>query len=181
MKNKLSNILFALLCAVLLLAAVGLGAVRGWSSDRAEVLSALTREGEMRTQLEYRGMDAANLAVVAARHLPADHADLLALRQAADVLLSDTEDADAILAADAAITRIARQFSQELPLLPSMQASSRDQAYVTMLTGTLGKRDGLTHTYTLLVEDFNAGLSGSLTGKIAMLLGVKPLPVPEED
>lgn len=181
MKNKLSNVLFALLCAGILLAALGIGAVRGWSADRTEVLAALTRGGEMRMQLEYRGMDAANLAVVAARHLPADDADLTALRQASSVLLSDTEDAEAILAADAAITRIALDFAQELPLLPSIQASSRDQAYVTSLTGALGKKNGLTHSYTLLVEDFNRKLATSLTGKVAMLLGVSPLPVPAED
>ena len=181
MKNKLSNILFALLCLALLLAAVCLGAVRGWSADRAEVIAALTQDGEMHTQLEYRGMDAANLAVVAARHLPADDDDLMALRQASDTLLSGTGNADAILSADAAITRIALQFAQELPLLPSMQTSNRDQAYLTQLTSSLGKRDGLTHTYLLRVEEFNDGLSGSLTGKLAMLLGVKPLPLPEEN
>lgn len=181
MKNKLSNIPFALLCAVILLAALGIGAVRGWSADRAEVLAALTQEGEMRTQLEYRGMDAANLAVVAARHLPADDADLIALRNASAVLLSGTEDPEAILSADAVITRIALQFAQELPLLPSMQASSRDQAYVTMLTSALGRKNGLTHSYTLLVEDFNTKLTTSLTGRVAMLLGVDPLPVPEDN
>lgn len=181
MKISLKNILFALLCVALLGVALCSGAVRGWSADRDEVLAALTSDGSMRTQLEYRGMDAANLAVVAARHLPADHADLVALRQASQTLLSGTQDVTTLLEADAIITDVAFRFASELPLMASVQASERDQAYITLLTSSLGKKSSLTHSYTLLVEDFNQQLTTSLTGKLAMLLGVDPLPAPAAD
>lgn len=176
MKNKLSNILFILLCIVLLAASLCMGAVRGWRKERNEVLSAMAGGGELRTQLEYRGMDAANLAVVAGRHLPADHADLLALRQASAVLLSDTDDVQAILDADAIITAIARAFAEELPALPSLQDSVRDQAYIRTLTGALGTEHSLSVTYAELTADYNHRLSTSLTGMLATLLGVEPLP-----
>lgn len=181
MKITLSNILIALLCAALICAALLVGAVRGWNGEREEALSALTEKGEMRTQLEERGMDAANLSVVAARHLASDNADLLALQAASRTLLSDTQDIQAILQADATITSVALRFSTELPLLPSVQHSSRDQTYISMLTASLGKKSSLTNGYTQLVEDYNHRLSSSIMGRLAMLLGVDPLPVPDAE
>lgn len=178
MKITLNNILFALLCAALLLVAVALGSVRGWNADRQEVLNALAAEGELSTQREHRGMDAANLAVVAARHLPADDADLLALRSASATLMSVTVDVEALQAADAVITDVALRFADTLPLLPTMQASPRDTTYLTMLTASLDRRSSLSHGYTLMVEAFNQELTTSLSGKLAMLLGVDPLPLP---
>lgn len=175
MKIRLSTILSIIACLALCAGALCVGAYRGWSAERDSALAALTAGGEMRTQLENRGMDAANLAVVAARHLAADDAELTALRKASSTLLSGTEDAEIILQADAVITDVALRFSQELPALPSVQQSSRDKTYVTMLTSLLGKKSGLTHTYTLLVEDYNQRLESSLTGRLAMLLGVSPL------
>ncbi len=176
MKKMLSNLPFALLCIALLAVALCVGAVRGWSIDRNEVLSALTGDGSLHTQLEYRAMDAANLAVVAARHLQEDDADLVALRNASQTLLSGTQDAQAILTADAIITDVAFRFAETLPQLPSVQASERDQTYLSMLTAALGKKSSLSHTWTLLVEDFNQRLTTSLTGRLAMLFGVDPLP-----
>lgn len=180
MKTILSKILIVLLCVALVGAALCIGVVRGWNAERARALSALTSEGSMRTQLEYRGMDAANLAVVAARHLPADDTDLLALRSASDTLLSSTEDLDTIMAADAVITEVALHFAETLPQLPSVQASSRDRTYVDMLASALGKKSSLTHSYTLMVEDFNERLTTSPLGRLAMLLGVDPLPTLDE-
>lgn len=175
MKISLNNILFALLCAALLCVALGLGSVRGWSADRQEILDVFGPEGDMHARMETRGMDAANLAVVAARHLPADDADLLALKAASQTLLSGTEDIDALLDADAAITEIALRFAENL--LPSIQDSRRDAAYLTTLTTALDRRSSLTHTYAQMVEDFNQQLTTSLSGKLAMLLGVDPLPL----
>lgn len=176
MKIKLSNILFVLMCIVLLSASVCMGVVRGWSRERSGILSALTENGDLRIQLEYRGMDAANLASVASRHLPADHADLLALLAASGMLLGDYADVHGILVADADVTAIARRFSQELPALASVQASTRDQAYIHTLTELLGNQDDLANSYVLMINDFNQRMSTSPTGRLAMFFGVKLLP-----
>lgn len=178
MKISLSKILFTLLCALLLITALCTGAVRGWSAERNEILSSLTGEGEMRQQLEYRGMDAANLCVVASRHLPEDDADLVALRQASQTLLSGSTDVHVLLAADEQITVIALRFAESLPQLPSVQASGRDKTYIATLTSSLGRKSSLNHSYTLMVEDYNDRLSSSPTGWLARLLGVDPLPLP---
>lgn len=176
MKTNLSTILSAVVCFVLIAAAVSIGAVRGWSSDRNEVLSALTADGGMHELLETRAMDAANLAVVAARHLPGADEDLAALRSASTLMLSGTAAPDQLMLADDTVTDVALRFADELPALASVQASKRDKAYVSILTGTLGKKTGLSHNYELMVQDFNQRLNASLTGKLAMLLGVSPLP-----
>lgn len=176
MKIRLSNILFAALCIALLSASLCIGAVRGWSIERNEILSAMEGSGELRNQFEYRGMDAANLCVVAARHLPEEDADLIALRQASDVLLSTDADAHALLQADADITAIARTFAAILPDLPSVQASARDQMYISTLALALDSRNSLTLTYTEMINDFNQRLAGSPTGQLAMFFGVDPLP-----
>lgn len=176
MKTRINTILGVALCVALVVAAVCIGAYRGWSADRSETLNALTADGEMHALLENRAMDAANLAVVAARHLPADDEDLTALRDASALMLSGKAGTEELMLADDVITGVALRFASELPELSSVQSSKRDKAYVSMLTGTLGKKTGLSHSYTLLVEDFNQRLSSDLTGRLAMLLGVSPLP-----
>ena len=176
MKIRLSTILSVILCIVLVCAAVCIGVVRGWSADREAALTALTADGEMYTQLENRAMDAANLVVVAARHLPENDADLTALRGASRELLSGNAGTEALMRADAVITDVALRFASELSQMDSVMASTRDKAYISMLTSSLGKKSGLAYSYNLLVEDFNARLGGTLSGRLAMLLGVAPLP-----
>lgn len=180
MKNTLSTVLGVIICVVLVAAALCVGTVRGWSADREEALNALTAEGEMYTLLQNRAMDAANLAVVAARHLPADDEDLAALRGASSLMLSGKAGAEELMMADDTLTDVALRLADELPDLASVQASTRDKAYVSMLTASLGKKTGLTHTYTKLVEEFNRKLTTSPTGRLAMLLGVDPLPADDE-
>lgn len=176
MKNRISIILSCVLCAMLIAAAVCIGAYRGWSGEREEALTALTDGGEMYALLETRAMDAANLAVVAARHLPADDEALSALRSASALMLSGAAEPEELMLADNVITETARRFANELPGLSSVQSSKRDRAYVSMLTGTLCKKTGLAQSYAALVEDFNQRMRSSLTGRLAMLLGVSPLP-----
>ncbi len=181
MKISVNSILVILLCIALVCAALCIGAVRGWNEERNQALTALTQEGELHTQLQNRGMDAANLCVVAARHLSADDPDLVALRQASQTLLSGTDDVQVIFSADEQITETALHFAQSLPELESVQGSARDSNYVAMLPSALGRRSSLTHTYTLMVEDFNERLSTSIFGKLATLLGVDPLPALDAD
>ncbi|MBE5796859.1 MAG: hypothetical protein E7327_05700 [Clostridiales bacterium] len=176
MKNKLSTVASILLCILLAAAAVCIGAVRGWSQERSEVLSALEADGEMYTLLENRAMDAANLCVVAARHLPEDDEQLLNLRAASSLMLSGNIAPEQLLLADQTITDTAIRFADELPQLDSVQSSKRDRAYVSMLTGALQKKTSLSYQYGLAVEDFNLRLRSELTGRLAMLLGVAPLP-----
>lgn len=181
MKLNGNTILSILLCAVLVLAALCIGSVRGWSSERADILHTFTQEGEMHTSLQHRGYDAANLAVVAARHLPADDGDLAALREGSRTLLSGTEDMALLLSADDDVTNAAMRLADSLPALSTVQDSPRDQTYISMLTAALSTRSSVRHSYTLLVEDFNQRLEGSLLGRLADLLGVNPLPLPEAE
>ena len=176
MKIKQNSLRTGLVCVALVLLALCIGSVRGWNKERRTILDAFAAEGTLHAQMEYRGMDAANLAVVVARHLPEDNLCILQLQEASQVLLSSAEDAEGILQADKAITDAALYLAETLPESESVKASQRDLAYITLLTDTLGHKSSLSHSYTLVVKDFNTRLSGSLTGWVAKLLGVDPLP-----
>ena len=172
MKQTLTMILSVMLCIVLVIGAVCLGAVRGWRSEREEAAAFLSDTDI----LAERAMDTANLLVVASRHLPAADASLAALRDARQVLTSGSADLEDIIAADSAITAAARELAASLPSLPSVQASARDQAYIDSLTGILGVDSGAEMLYHAEIDAFNQRMSASLTGKLAMFCGVEPLP-----
>ena len=159
----------------LVLAAVALGAYRGWSGERRQALETFTENTALRDYLEERSMDAANLRVVAARHLDREDEDLAALTQVRKTLTDPEATVEELAAADAELTRLAARLQQELPQLASVQQSSRDQAYITTLTRTLLAAQSVTDSYNAQVESFNRRLEASLTGKLAQLLGVQPL------
>lgn len=179
MKGILSTVACVLLALALAVFAVGNGALRGWTDEREQALHTLQGNSDMAALLSTRAMDAANLAVVAARHLSADHPDLLALRKAYAVLTDEASSAAQAAQADAALTLAAANLGQSLPELPSVQADTRDQVYISTLTRALAEGTNAADAYRAAVEDFNRRLNASLTGKLAMLLGVEPLPVQE--
>lgn len=175
MKNTITTVLCVVLVAAMVVAAVGIGAVRGWNSQREEALSALSETGELGASIQVRAMDAANLAVVAARHLN-DDADVATLRSAYNTICGSSNADPAQLAqADDAISTAAASLAQKLTGLASVQASARDKAYISSLTRTLSETTGAAAAYAAMMEDYNTRLTSSPTGKLAMLLGVQPL------
>ncbi|MBQ8654371.1 MAG: hypothetical protein IJ507_05470 [Clostridia bacterium] len=175
MKNTLTTILCLLMAVALAAGAVCIGARRGWAQEREETLSAfLTGEGSVAA--DERAMDAANLAVVAARHLPADDPRLTSLQELRQVLQSRTASAEEKTQADASLTALAAQLAAELPMLESVRNSARDQVYIATLTSTLTQgRDAM--AFAVSAQDFNRRLASSLTGRLAILLGVEPIDV----
>ena len=176
MKQTLMTILSVALCVVLLTGAVCLGAVRGWRSEREAAFATLSDGGSLTEDLAERAMDAANLAVVAARHLPAEDPALAALRDAQRVLQDASASVKEIIAADSALTAVAAELASALPALESVQNSARDQAYVATLTGILSAQTGAAELYRAQIVAFNDRMNASLTGKLAMFCGVEPLP-----
>lgn len=177
MKNTLLNILCGILCAALMISAVCIGAVRGWERERANTLLTLSA-GELSASLEERAMDAANLIVVVSRHLdPADER-LARLKELRTALTSPTASADALVQADAELSALVSALAQELPELASVQASARDQAYVSTLTRTLSETTDLSEAYADIVRDFNNKLINSPTGWVARLFGVSLIELP---
>lgn len=175
MKNTLSTVLCVALAIVLAAGAVMLGAIRGWGGERDKVLHVLTQDAELASTLQNRAMDAANLAVVAARHLPADDSDIAALRQAYAILSDENSTAGELAQADSALTLAAYNLGKTLPEMDSVKESSRDQVYIRTLTRTLSETTDAASAYAAAVEDFNSRLTRSLTGRIAMLLGIGTL------
>lgn len=174
MKNTVTTLLCILCAAVLAGGAMCIGAYRGWSGERNEVLDLIGQNGELAQELGNRAMDAANLAVVAARHLPADSEELRALTACRDVLMASS-DASALAQADDQLTLMAATLRETLLALPSVQESRRDQVYVSTLTRALADGTSLSQTYAGKAEDFNQRLNSSPTGWLAKLLGVEPI------
>lgn len=177
MKQTLSTALCVCLCLALVSLAVCIGAVRGWAGERERTLRAFSQGGEMFHQLDERAMDAANLAVVAARHLPKDDPSLTALQDARRVIISEHASMQDKADADAALCEAASRLARMLPELASVQASARDQAYISALTQTLAEASTLMADYTDCALSFQHRLSSSFTGRLAMALGVEPLPL----
>lgn len=173
MKNTLTTLL-CLLCALVLTAgAVCIGARNGWIKEREDALGVSSQTA---SSLEERAMDAANLYVVASRHLPADDPAMVDLISARTILQSQTATSAEKAQADVVLTATAQKLSASLPGLDSVKASARDQVYVATLTRTLVQgRDAV--AFALGAQDFNNRLASSLTGRLAMLLGVEPIEI----
>ena len=175
MKNILTTALAVLTAIVLTVGAVCLGAVNGWRSEREKALMPGKANAGIMELLDIRAMDAANLAVVASRHLPEDDKQLLLLKEAQSVLKKGSGSVQELAAMDELITDIAADFSKTLPELASVKASQRDQVYITMLTRTLAEGQSAAALFRSAADDFNTRLNANLTGKLAMLLGVAPI------
>ena len=175
MRMKNSNILGTVVCIVLLVAALGVASVRGWSKERSSALSSIGDQAELTVLAENMGMDAANLCVVAARHLPADDADLTALLAASQVLRSASSGAEALIEADWQAGMTASALIGRLRTLASVQSSIRDQSYLSSFSRIFSGESKIQSVYQEACEAFNSRMGSSLTGRIAMLLGVSPL------
>lgn len=176
MKNTLTTILCLLLSAVLAVGAVCLGARNSWLKEREKAISTFSGD-ESTDSFENRAMDTANLYVVAARHLPADNPLLTALQECRATLQSTAASSAEKAQADITLTATAQALASTLEVESSVHASVRDQVYITTLTRTLTQgRDAA--AYALSAQDFNRRLQESLTGKLAMMLGVPVIDVP---
>lgn len=172
MKKTLLDILCGLLVAALLISAVCIGAVRGWQGERERTLAALSTDGELYALLEARAMDASNLLVVVSRHLDAGDERLARLRSVRDILADPAAHADEVVSADAELTALAEELGRALPELDSVQASPRDQAYISTLTRALTEPSTVSQRYADLALGFNSRLVSSPTGWIARWFGV---------
>lgn len=177
MKDSLSTFLCILLTIAMVAGAVCIGAVRGWHNEQVAALEAISVGSDLSEPMRNRGMDAANLAVVASRHLPVKDPDVILLQQAYFKICKTNSSAIERAQADAQISIVAASLAERLPELASVQASQRDQAYITALTRTLSQPTTFAEDYATALEDYNVRLNSSLTGKLAMLLGVEPIPV----
>lgn len=160
------------LMLVLIVAAVALGAYRGWSNEYAAVQE---MSGSINRMLASRVETANNILSVAARHLPAKDEDVASLRVDLDYLrgdfaLSQKATANRHLTEDALIVL------EKLRGLESVKNDKRDLMYAqTLLPQMLSESGELTaqNEYNRAARSFNERLSGSpLSGKLARLFGV---------
>lgn len=170
MKEKLSSFFSILICVLLAGAALCVGAVGGWRNER----EAVTASGEAVEQLRTRAMDAVNLAVVAARHVGENDASVTALRGAYRTMKQDRLTSKELAQVDGTITQAAKDLAERLPAMAAVRESDRDSAYVTALTRTLCEETQWSDALRAEQEAFDKRIQASLTGRLAMLLGIEP-------
>ena len=140
MGKRASSALCLALTVALVLAAVALGAYRGWSGERRQALETFTENTALRDYLEERSMDAANLRVVAARHLDREDEDLAALTQVRKTLTDPEATVEELAAADAELTRLA---AQSVTDSYNAQVESFNRRLEASLTGKLAQLLGV--------------------------------------
>lgn len=173
MKNGIKVFLSFLAMLVLVFAALGIGAYRGFVQDKAQVEQAMQSLSQL---LETRVEMGNNLLTVAGRHLAADDPVMQALK--ADVqALSRAGTASQRAQANQQLASDSQQLLAYLRELPSLKADDRDSYYVNQLLP-----QGLEQSaqwadalqYNQAVEEFNNRLQNQVSGKLASLLGVRP-------
>lgn len=175
MKPKLSIGVCVLIALALVAFGFFYGTVAGFSDDRARVTALLTGERGLMQALDYRGADGLNLCVVARRHLVGD-ADVAALESTAQTLRDPKQSLAVKKQEDERLSAAVSQVEKKLQNTPGFQASTRDKAYLDMLTTDMEQLSGsaVVTTYNEAAADFNRQLDTPVTGAVAKALGVKP-------
>lgn len=166
-----SGVAFVLMIC-LVCAGLVIGAYKGWSGERAQVEQL---QSSLDAMLGTRVESAYNLLTVARRHLPADDALLSAVAADRDTLEGSAGLADKA-AANARLTADGKALLAALAALDSVQQDDRDRMYVeSYLTQMLEESEEKTAgaNYNLAAAQFNSSLRGSLSGRLAMALGVR--------
>lgn len=173
MKNGFKVFLAFLAMLLLVVAALGLGAYRGFTQDKAQVEQALQSLSRL---LETRVEMGNNLLTVARRHL--DPKDELLVALEADVsALSQAISATKRAQANQLLTQDSQRVLEALRQQPSVKADERDSYYVNQLLPQGMEQSAQwadAQQYNQAVTEFNNRLTHQLNGKLAMLLGVQP-------
>lgn len=169
-----SSLLLAVLLMLLLVAgALLFGARQGWVHERKALDGSLATVEERLTELRETG---ANLLVVARRHLP----ETDPLYKEVEVLvkaLATQKPLSARYAESEQLSGKANLLLQELRQQPSVQADERDLGYVDgLLPQRLDQASAAAwrDEYNARADIYNQGLTGSFSGRLAQMLGIRP-------
>ena len=126
--------------------------------------------------LTARAEAACNILTVAKRHLSETDEALQAVDACRRTLQAENESLSRKAESSARLTESADALLAKLAALPSVQQDSRDKMYVEsylpqMLEESEEKTAGA--NYNLAAAQFNSSLRGSLSGWLAMALGVR--------
>jgi len=170
-ENNRKYMLSWLLAVALIGIALLLGALRGFSQERAKIEQS-EKGRQVAADLKVRGEQAANLTVVAKRYLAEDNGQILAVTSARNNLIkaATRETNDALTAAAGAL----------IDTLKAQDGVTQDDlSGMEMIRGELaGRMDALRRSaYNDQARKFNLSLTGFPAVPFAKLAGIKPLPV----
>lgn len=170
MSRRLLSILLTLAMVV---AALVLGAYKGWRGELKQVESSLTQVEE---RLALRLEASQNILTVARRHLPGGEPLLRNLKTDVETLSGRGSLKDRAEAAQDAQTH-GGQLLKLLADSPSVMEDSRDSMYVRQLLPQQleqSSASGWHEEYNLRADQYNQGLKGSFSGWLARAVGIKP-------
>ena len=175
MKPKLSIGLCIVISLVLIIFGLLFGTIQGYADERAHVTALLDGDNGLLTVLDYRAADGLNLCVVARRHLTDDE-DVATLETTAKAMRAHPASLTETRTLDEKLEKTVENVVEKLRATPSFQSSSRDVAYLDMLSTDLKqlRQNAITTTYNEAATAFNAELEKPVSGFLAKLLGVKP-------
>ncbi len=171
MKTTFRNLLAFLAMLLLLMAAFGVGAYRGFTEEKFQVDLAL---GSLSDTLNARVEMGNNLLTVAKRHV--DREDVLLLAISEDIKALNGDSLPKKAAANSDLTKNSALLLQKLEGLQSVKNDARDLSYVTgFLPRGLEQSEQWADAdlYNTAANKFNQRLNASLNGQVAKLLGVE--------
>lgn len=165
-----------ILMLLMLVVAVFIGAYRGWIGEKIRVEQTAA---DLNVMIKTRAESAYNLMTVAKRHLPANDEAIQAVYACWAVLADESSQHSLSEKAVSSqqLTQSAQALLNKLAGLDSVKQDSRDNMYVQDLLPQMLKESAQITAgaiYNQAAAQFNRELRDSYTGKLAMLLGVKP-------
>lgn len=172
MKGKARLVLALLAMLVMMAAAFGIGAYKGFYAEKVQVELALSSLSDlMATRIEM----GQNLLVVARRHLETKDS-LLAQVQQDLAALDDYDSLDAMDQANQNLSLHSKELLAKLEGLQSVKNDQRDLGYVTGLLPRgfeLSAKWADASSYNEAARAFNQRLTGTIGGRLARVLGVE--------
>lgn len=168
-------IAFALML-VMLCCSLLYGAHKHW---RDEQVNMIRQTQALEAELSVRAETAHNLLTVAYRHLSKDDALCVAVKDAAAALCDTALPLAERMDACTLLTEKAQSLLSAVSSLDSVQADSREQMYAALILPQAVEQFSdmsAFSAYETAVNDYNAGLKGSVSGILAQVLGYREAP-----
>lgn len=172
MKGKARLVLALLAMLLMMAAAFGIGAYKGFYAEKVQVELALSSLSDlMATRIEM----GQNLLVVARRHLDPQDSQLLTLQQDL-AALADYDSLNAMAQANQDLSLHSKELLARLEGMQSVKSDQRDLGYVTGLLPRgfeLSAKWADASSYNEAARAFNQRLTATLNGRLAGVLGVE--------
>jgi hypothetical protein len=173
MQKKPWTALTFLLMIVMIAGSMGWGAVKHWSVERDNINTQLAA---LSNQLVKKVEIASNILTVASRHLSADSAIISTLSADIKVLKGNAGLSEKVKA-DLLFTKHMKDALSALEATDAGMETNFDYGYIKQRFpyDLENIQEDTIETYRASVDQYNSGLTGSLSGSLARVFGISPI------